>query len=188
MIAFPSIAVYACFSVTHTHTNVYQLSPEPISTVESSMERRRKRICEASLAVTCCILIISIVGAGLSLIQTTKTISNAGAVKGVGVGVYWNSTCTNQTSSIAWGILDPGSNKTVTVYVRNEGNVAATLSKTTLNWAPSSAASYLTLTWNYANQTLGVNKVLQINLTLAVSLTVSAIIGFSFDIVITATG
>jgi hypothetical protein len=84
--------------------------------------------------------------------------------------------------------LDPGSNKTVTVYVRNEGNSAATLSRATQNWNPSTASSYMTLTWNYAGQTLSVNQVLQIRLTLAVSSAVSGITSFSFDIVITATG
>jgi hypothetical protein len=76
----------------------------------------------------------------------------------------------------------------VTVYVRNEGNVAATLSRATQNWNPATASSYMTLSWNYAGQTLNVNQVFQTRLTLAVSSTISGITNFSFDITITATG
>jgi hypothetical protein len=109
-------------------------------------------------------------------------------VKGIGVGIYWDSACTNRTSSINWGTLESGSNKTVTLYFRNEGNSAATLSRATQNWNPSTASNYMTLNWNYAGQTLSVNQVLQIRLTLTVSSTVSGITSFSFDIVITAIG
>ena len=133
-------------------------------------------------------LAVSMFGNTLSLVQTNRTISNSGVVKGIGVGVYWDSACTNRTSSIAWGVLDPGSDKTVTVYVRNEGNSVATLSKTTQNWNPSTASSSMTLNWNYAGQTLSVNQGLQIKLTLVISPAVSGITNFSFDILITATG
>jgi hypothetical protein len=133
-------------------------------------------------------LLVSIFGSTLSVVQTSRTVSNSGVVKGIGVGIYWDSGCTNRTSSINWGILESGSNKTVTVYVRNEGNSAATLSRVAQNWNPSTASSYMTLNWNYAGQTLSVNQVLQIRLTLAVSSAVSGITSFSFDIVITATG
>jgi hypothetical protein len=109
-------------------------------------------------------------------------------VKGIGVGIYWNSACTNQTSSINWGLLDPGSNKTVTLYIKNEGNTAATLSKTTQDWNPSTASNYITLNWNYGGQTLNVNQVLQVKLTLVVSATISGITSFSFNITITASG
>ncbi len=109
-------------------------------------------------------------------------------MKGIGVGVYWDSACTNRTSSINWGLLDPGSNKTATVYVRNEGNAVATLSEAAQNWNPSNASSYMTLNWNYAGQALNVNQVLQVKLTLTVSPTVSGITNFTFDTTITATG
>lgn len=123
-----------------------------------------------------------------SAIQANRTISNAGSVRGVGVGIYWDSACTNRTSSISWGLIDPGSNKTLAVYVRNEGNTAVTLAEVAQNWNPSAASSYMTVKWNYAGQTLNVNQVLQARLTLAVSSTISGIASFAFDITITATG
>ena len=152
------------------------------------MGKREKIILELSLAILLCAVAASIFGTALSMLQTSKTVPNSGSVKGIGVGVYWDSACTNKTSSISWGILDPGSNKTVNVYVRNEGNAIVTLSKTTQNWNPSNASSYLSLTWNYANQTLSVNQVLQVNLTLAVSSNVTGINNFAFDITIVAVG
>ena len=152
------------------------------------MKNRGKIILRVSLAFIFGALAVGILGTTLSLVQTSRTISNVGLMKGIGVGVYWNSACTNRTSSIDWGLLDPGSDKIVTVYVRNEGNAVVTLSKATQNWNPSTASSYITLNWNYAGQTLSVNQVLQIKLTLVVSQTISGITSFSFDITITATG
>jgi len=156
--------------------------------MESFLRNRRKIILRVSLALVLGALVTGIFGTALTLVQTSRTISSAGSVKGIGVGIYWNSACTNPTSSIDWGLLDPDSSKTVTVYVRNEGNYAATLSKASQNWNPSAASSYMTLNWNYAGQTLSVNQVLQIRLTLVVSPTISEITSFSFDITIIATG
>jgi hypothetical protein len=156
--------------------------------VESSLENRGKIILGVSIALVLCALVTGIFGTALSLLNNSRTVTNSGSVKGVGVGIYWDSACTNRTSSINWGLLEPGSNKNVTVYVRNEGNAAATLSKAAQNWNPSTASSYMSLNWNYAGQTLSVNQVIQVKLTLVVSSTVSGITNFSFDIIITATG
>jgi hypothetical protein len=156
--------------------------------MESYLREKGKIILWVSLVFLLGALAVSIFGNTLSLVQTNRTISNSGSVKGIGVGVYWDSACTNRTSSIVWGVLDPGSDKTVTVNVRNEGNSVVTLSKATQNWNPSTASSSMTLNWNYAGQTLSVNQVLQIRLTLVISPAVSGITNFSFDILITATG
>jgi len=123
-----------------------------------------------------------------SAITGNKTVSNSGSVKGVGVGVYSDQSCTNAISSINWGMLDPGSNANKTVYIRNEGNTPATLSMSTSNWNPTNASSYLTLSWNYGGQTLSANQVVQVKLTLSVSASIKGITNFSFDITITATG
>jgi hypothetical protein len=157
-------------------------------TMVPSMETSKKVIFRALLTVFLCVLALSIVGVALSLLQTSKSFSSVGAVKGVGVGIYWDSTCTNKTSSINWGTFDPGSSKLVTLYVRNEGNTPVTLSKTVNNWTPSNAPNYITLTWNYASLTLGSSKVLQISFKLAISSVVSGITNFTFGTIITASG
>ena len=134
------------------------------------------------------VLALGVFGTTFSSLQTTSTIPNTGSMRGIGVGIYWDSSCTNRTYSISWGSLDPGSSKTATVYIRNEGNTAATLSKAVQNWNPSGASNYMTLSWNYSSQVLSANQVLQVRLTLTVLSTVSGITDFSFDLTITATG
>ena len=156
--------------------------------MESSLKNRSKIAFGTLLALILCALATGIFGTVLSVRTNSRIISNAGSVKGIGVGIYWDSACTNRTSSINWASLDPGSNKTVTLYIRNEGNAVATLSKAEQNWNPSTASNYMTLNWNYAGQTLSVNQVLQVKLTLIVSLTVSGITNFSFDLTVSATG
>jgi hypothetical protein len=149
---------------------------------------KRSKIVEVSSIVILCTLAMTILGTAVALRQNSKTIPNSASIKGVGVGIYWDSACTNQTSSIGWGMLESGTNKTVKIYVRNEGNTFVTLSKTLQNWNPLIASNYVTLNWDYSGQTLSVNQVLQVNLTIAVSSTVSGINNFTFDATITATG
>ncbi len=176
------------FSVLHLHINVYQVCMTLDVNMELHSRNRAKIILWIAVVFVLGALITSILESTLSLVQTSRTVTTGGSVKGIGVGVYWDSGCTNSVSSINWGLLDPGSDKTVTVYVRNEGNSVTTLSKATQNWDPSTASSYMTLNWNYAGQTLNVNQVLQTKLTLIVSSAISGITSFSFDITITATG
>ena len=156
--------------------------------VQNSMERKESMVVGAAVALVVYTLALSMLSPVMSAIQASKALSNSGSVKGVGVGVYWNQACTNATSSINWGNLDPGSNVNRTIYIRNEGNTAATLSMTTSNWNPATASSYMTLNWNYGGQTLSVNQVVQVKLTLSVPSSVTGITSFSFDITITASG
>jgi hypothetical protein len=123
-----------------------------------------------------------------SLIIASKTIPNVGSLKTVGVGVYFDTALTNKVSSIDWGALDLGSNKNVTVYIRNEGNLAVSLTMNTANWTPSTTSNYMTLTWNYGGQSVNVGAVIQVKLTLSVSASATGITNFSFDINIVANG
>jgi hypothetical protein len=124
----------------------------------------------------------------MSAVQTSLTIANSGTISTVGVGVYYNSACTNRTGSIDWGLLAPGGQKSVTVYVRNEGTAAVTLTQSASNWNPSTASSYLSLSWSYSGQTISPGASLQVTLTLAVSPSISGVSGYSFDIVIVGSG
>lgn len=170
------------------HVKVYEVCRDYTVFVESHLEKNEKVVFRIVLLLALCALASGIFGTALSLLQTSRTISNVGSVKGIGVGIYWDLTCTNRTSSINWGLLNPGSNKTVWIYVRNEGNSVVVLSKTVQNWNPSNVQSYVSFNWNYINQTLSVNQVLRLSLTLIVSSTVSGITNFSFDVTISATG
>lgn len=116
------------------------------------------------------------------------TLHSTGTVKGIGVGIYWDSACTNRVTSIDWGLADPGTMQNKTTYIRNEGNANVTLTLQTSSWSPTSAATYISLGWTYAGQTIPVNQVVQVTLRLTIASTVTGITTFSFDITIYASG
>jgi hypothetical protein len=133
------------------------------------------------------IAVLGMVVTALGALVATRTISNTGSLKAIGVGVYWDSSCTSAVSSIDWGALEPGVTKNFTIYVKNEGNVQVRLSMTTSNWNPASASSYITLSWNRENYVLSSGSVVSAVLTLSVSSSISGVTSFSFNIIITGT-
>jgi len=121
-------------------------------------------------------------------IQFTVRIPSRGTVKAVGVSVFWDGNCTNEADFIDWGLVEPGSANNVSVYVRNDGNVASTLFLTTENWSPVNASDYIRLNWNYSGQPLNPSEVAQVKLTLTVSPTIEGVESFSFDVAIGISG
>jgi len=119
---------------------------------------------------------------------TTETISNVGSLKTIDIEAYWDENLTNRVNGINWGLLEPGGQKSFSIYLHNEGNSAVTLSESTSNWNPSAAATYLTLSWNYNGQIIEADKNLQVTLTLSVSANITGITNFSFDIIVVGTG
>ena len=132
-------------------------------------------------------LILSNINSLYGLLSTTSTIGTTGVVSSASIGIYSNSQCTTALSSIDWGSLSPGGTKAVTIYVKNTGSVALTLTLSTSNWSPTSASTYLTLTWNYAGATINAGSVATIILTLSVSSNISGVSNYSFQITITGT-
>ena len=146
----------------------------------------RQRIALKPLAVLLSMVALTVLASGF--MQSSVRIVGRGTVKAVGVGVFWDSNCTNPVSFIDWGMVEPDSMNNVTVYVRNEGNVAASISLATENWNPSSASDYLALSWNYNGRQLNPQEVVPVTLTLTVSSSVQGIESFSFDIIISVSG
>jgi len=142
----------------------------------------------ATLALIIYTLALALTGQVMSTIQANRTISNAGAVKAIGVGVYWNSDGTNEVTSINWGTLEPGSSTNRTCYIQNEGNSASILSMNATNWNPTNASDYISLTWDYGGQLVNPDEIIPVVLTLAISDSVTGITGFSFDITIAVSG
>ena len=132
-----------------------------------------------------CLLTIIAFGAFIASGGSAKSIVYASSVNGVGTGIYWDQACTNRTLSLPWGSVEAGSNTTLTIYIKNEGNSAAPLSLETSNWNPSAAINNISLKWNYSGQVLSAGQVIPIELTLTVCATVSGITNFSFDTTIT---
>jgi len=123
----------------------------------------------------------------LAVLYSSRYIVNKGNIKTIGINVYWDAECTNKMTEINWGILDPGWIGNVTGYLKNEGNYPVVLSVHTENWNPVGASSYISISWDYNNQTIEPNQIVPVVFTLSVSETIQGIESFSFDIVITAT-
>jgi len=148
----------------------------------------RKTRTHALIFATICIVMVVILG--IIIMEnslSSKTGASAASVRGLGAGIYWDQGCTNRTVTYDWGPLRPGSNKTVTVYVRNEGDSATYLSLATSKWTPAAALGYITLDWNYAGQILSVDQVIPLELVLTVSPTISGITHFSLETTIATT-
>ncbi len=131
---------------------------------------------------------------GLSLVsqvypagQTTRTLSSTGSIQiqaTAGIGIYQDISCTSALTSIPWGTLQAGENKTYTCYIRNEGSTPTTLSMVASNWSPATAPNYMTLSWNYDQQAINPNAVKTVTLTLSVSPSITGITNFSLSITI----
>jgi hypothetical protein len=139
------------------------------------------------LASTVIPLILLCLLAGMTLAQTfNSSIKSYGTLKFVGVSVYWDNACTNQVTSIPWGTITPGTQVDNTLYVKNVGNAAGTLSMSYGNFTPTVAASYLTLTWNCSSYVLPPNSVTCAKLILTVQPNITGVTDFSFDILVEA--
>jgi hypothetical protein len=96
---------------------------------------------------------------------TSLNVPSAGTIKTLGVEAYWDENLKNKTKAINWGILEPGSTKNVTLYIKSISNIPTTLQLETANWTfldsnnnvasgPNKTTPYLNLTWNYKNATI----------------------------------
>lgn len=159
--------------------------------MEESSEKGEKRTFLVLAALSIAVVALSplfFASVSRNTLEQSVTVGSSGTIKAVGVGVYWDSSCTNRVTSISWGTAEPGTSLNSTVYIRNQGNSPATLSMNTENWNPTNASGYLTLSWNYGGQTLAVDEVVPVTFTLVVSSGVQGITSFAFDIVIVGSG
>jgi hypothetical protein len=158
----------------------------------SSIIKREKSV-KLALAIIA-VMLLSAILSGLiianvrSIYQTSSTISSVGTLKAIGIGVYWNEDSTRRVNAIEWGILQPGAQKSATVYISNEGNIPLTLSISTSNWNPPTASNYLTLTWSHTGQTITAGTTVKVTLTLVVSENITGIRNFNFDITAVGSG
>lgn len=128
------------------------------------------------------------VASTFALLTIQRDIPVSGSIKGVGVGVYLDSACNTPVSSIDLGLLEAGSSKDFTFYLKNEGNADISLSMSSKDWNPIEAADYLSLTWNREGQLMTPDQVTSCVITLSVSEIIQDITSYSLTITITATG
>lgn len=119
---------------------------------------------------------------------SSRTIEIRGAMKAIGVEVYWDSGCTDSVTAINWSILEPDISLTKTVYVKNTGNAPLTLSMICSDWVPPEAETHIVLSWNKGDVVVEPGAVVLAVLTLAVSAAIYGITDFSSTITIEGTG
>jgi hypothetical protein len=166
----------------------YKVNEGTVTSKGTFAIRISNRLTRRAVFATMCLILLVILGIIIGNPGWNIPVVHADYVSGVGVGIYWDQGCTNKTLWIDWGSIEPGSNSSVIVYVRNEHDSAVSLRMATSNWTPSVALGYLTLTWTYSGKLLNANDVIPMGLNLNVSPNVSGITDFSFHIVITTTG
>ncbi len=137
------------------------------------------------LAISIASLAAVIATAGV--LTTQETLSTTGTITAINLGVFSDAACTTPITSINWGATSPGQQTTRTIYLKNTGNVAETLSMATNTWSPSNAISYLTVSWSPGTTSLAVGAVTPATLTLAANTGAGALSSFSVNIVITGT-
>ena len=126
--------------------------------------------------------------ASIGLVQRRIQSRGTVYVKVLGVEAYWDPECTTIVTEIVWGVLEPSDVASKTLYVKNTGNTAVTLSMATENWTPTEARTYITVTWDAEGSTLKTGANMPVNITLNVSSSIKGISDFSLDIVITGGG
>jgi hypothetical protein len=139
----------------------------------------------AIIALTITALALTLTTA--AILSNNQTVPLSGTINAVNLGVYSDSACTQTVTSLAVGTLNPGGTATQTVYVKNTGNIAETLTMTTSNWTPSGAGSSLTLTWNRQSTVLAAGASIQATLTLTAASNTGTITTFSCDVTLTGT-
>jgi hypothetical protein len=148
----------------------------------SKPKKNHRKVFLAAIYISTLILLGAITG----ILDPSKNIVKANTINGIGAGIYWNQACTDTPTSFNWGNIHAGSNKTLTIYVRNENNLPVSLSLSTSNWTPSNLADYMSLAWNYSGQILKISEVVPLQITLTINPTINGITDFSFTTTITA--
>jgi len=141
-----------------------------------------------SVAIVAGVVTIIAVAAIAALIYFQYPISSHGSVRSVGCQIYGNAEQTAIISAIEWGSLTPGDYSNVAIWVKNNGTTPITLALAAHDFVPTAAQQYLTLSWNYGNQTIAPNTTLPIELRLTASPQINGFTDFSIGITITASG
>jgi len=140
--------------------------------------------------VALAVIALALTATTFAAITVTSNVSSTGTIgtSTPNIGVFSDSACTTAKSAISWGSLAAGASTTQTVYVKNTGNAAMTLSLSSNNWTPTGANTYITVSWDKQGQTLSAGQSTPAIITLAVSPSVTGITTFSNTITLSGTG
>jgi len=106
-------------------------------------------------------------------------------ITSVPLGVYWDANCSTPVYSVDWGNVTVGGTKTITMYVRNEGNETFVLSVEAENWQAGNTSNVAT--FSSEEPKIGPGQTVQVNPSLTVFSNASGVSTFSFDIVFAET-
>lgn len=102
----------------------------------------------------------------------------------VEIDVYEDLACTTVQSSIVWGEIEAGGSSSVTIYIKNNGDVDILLGLDSENWTPTNSKDYTTLLWDDYGTALSPGEVRGVTLTLNVDPDCPPMNSFGFDVVI----
>ena len=105
-------------------------------------------------------------------------------VSSINVEIYTDAAATTKLTNLQWGSLTPGGTVTKTIYIKNAGNTAETLSMTANQWTPTAASTVLSLTWNKEGSSLAAGAVVPATLTLQVASNPGSVTSFSMSIIV----
>ena len=140
-----------------------------------------------ALIVALTVAAVSLTFTVAGLLSANQVVPFSGTINAVNVGVYTDAACTQNATSLTVGNINPGATANQTVYVKNTGNVPETLTMAVSNWNPTSASTYLTLTWNRQNYVLAAGASVQATLTLTAAANTGTLTTFSCSVTITGT-
>jgi hypothetical protein len=122
-------------------------------------------------------------------VTVSQTIPSGGSIAvSPNIGVYSDSTCQTNLTTIDWGTITPGGIITRTIYVKNTGTgTSLSLSMTTSNWNPTTANGPITITWNQIGTILTPGQSVAAVITLTASSTIANITNFAVQITIVGT-
>lgn len=134
------------------------------------------------------IFAFSLAASTLAVLTVNQNIGSAGTVTtSPNIGVYSNSACTNNMTTISWGSITAGGSTTQTIYVKNTGTGTLTLGLSATSWTPTQASSYITVSWDKQGAKLSAGQSTQATVTITVSSSIADITNFSNTISISAT-
>ena len=120
--------------------------------------------------------------------QVTQSVSSKGKLTVINLGIYSNSACTSNLTSLDFGSIYSGSTSNITLWIKNVGNSNEIVSLSTNTWSPVNATQSLTLSWNQTGTILMQNQVVAANMILTVSASADpSLSSFTFNTVIAGT-
>lgn len=143
------------------------------------------------LAIVLAALVAGVVAGSLgtyAALQWNYKITATVTIKSVGVNVYADPACQVPLLVVDWGMLEPGQSKNQSGYIKNESNVAVTMTMHIENWNPAEASQFMALTWDYDGSQIPVDGVKLVNFGLTIDSSISGIRSFSFEIWLVGSG